>query len=141
MKYDIDIILRYHEGALDANEQAMLEAKAAADPAFARELAATGSIRSDLRKERTESFKPFFAERMLRRLRPHEAPEVALYNSLRWAFVRGVAVVGIAAVVLAGLNASTYSELDIAATFVDAVFGMPDASPIEAWTYDPSFPD
>jgi anti-sigma factor RsiW len=140
MKYDVDTILRYHEGTLDASERASLEARAAMEPAFARALATTGSIRSDLRNERAESFKPFFAERVLRRLRPQESPEAVLYHSLRWAFVRGVAVAGIAAVVLAGLNASTYSELDIAASFVDAVFGMPDASPIEAWTYDPLLP-
>lgn len=137
MKYDIDTILRYHEGTLSSDERAAFEAMAARDPEFSRELAATGSIRSSLRKESAEAFKPFFAERVLRRLRPQEAPEIALYHSLRWAFVRGVAVAGIAAIVLAGLNASTYSELDVAASFVEAAFGMPDASPIEAWTYDP----
>jgi anti-sigma factor RsiW len=135
MKYSIDFILRYTEGRLDEADRSMLERDAAADPAVQAAIDEIALTRQGLQVSRADSFKPFFSERVLRKLRPAESPEVSLYLSLRWAFVRAGAVAAIAAIVLAGLNVGGYGELDVAASFVDAAFGIPDASPLEAWTY------
>jgi anti-sigma factor RsiW len=135
MRYDPDILLRYHEGRLSPEERETLEKAIASEAALAAESEDIGAIRSILRAERPDGFRPFFSERVLRRLRPTEAPDVSFYLSLRWAFVRASAVAVLAVITLASLNAGTYGELDIAASFVDAVFGIPDASPIDAWTY------
>jgi anti-sigma factor RsiW len=135
MKYDADFLLRFHEGRLSPEERSSFERVLASDPALQKEIEHMASVRDALRATRTREVKPFFAERVLRHLRPAASPDVSLYLSLRWAFVRASAVAAVVALVLAGLNAGAYGELDVATSIVDAVFGIPDASPIEAWTY------
>lgn len=135
MKYDADFHLRYHEERLSPQELSAFEAALTSDPGLQAEAERLAAIRESLQKTRSMEFKPFFAERVLRHLRPAESPEVSFYLSLRWAFVRASAVAAAVAVVLAGLNAGAYGELNVAASIVDAMFGIPDASPIEAWTY------
>jgi anti-sigma factor RsiW len=141
MKHDPDFLLRYHEGQLSAEERSRAEATLGSDASLAQALAETGTIRTGLQASRSDSFRPFFSERVLRRIRPAEAPELSLYLSLRWAFVRATAVAAIAAIVLAGINAGTYGELGVTSSVIDAAFGIPDASPLDAWSYAVSSPE
>jgi anti-sigma factor RsiW len=135
MKPDADLLLRFHEGSLSDAERAAVESLLASDDAAALESQQIAAMRSGLRAGRPDGFKPFFSERVLRQIRPQESADVSMYLALRWAFVRASAVACVVAIVLAGLNAGAYAELDVTASFVDSMFGIPDASPLDAWTY------
>ncbi len=96
-----------------------------------------GSLSALLRSSRTESFGPYFADRVMRRL--SRVPEVsgadALYDSLRWIFVRTSAFGLAAAIILCLINVLAFQDLEVATSFIDTLFGLPSATVSDALSY------
>lgn len=89
-----------------------------------------------LRADRVDSFEPFFADRVMKRIsRPVERGEPGLYDALRWVFVRA-AVAGVVLILVIGtLNAVQFGGSDVG-SLVDALFGLPSNSLADMLTYD-----
>ena len=91
-----------------------------------------------LESERADSFAPFFADRVMKRLSPETGPvgtPPGLYEALRWVFVRA-AIVGVVLILAIGtLNALQFGAGDMG-SFVDALLGLPSDSLADMLTYD-----
>ena len=96
-----------------------------------------GELGQLLRASRVDSFAPFFSDRVLDRLAPEFAASgaAALYDSLRWIFVRTSALGLVAAAILCLVNALAFQELGVVTTLVDTLFGLPSASLSDALSY------
>ena len=89
-----------------------------------------------LRAEKADSFAPYFSDRVMKRLAaPSSEIEGSMYDSLRWVFLRAA----VACIVLIAI-AGAFNLLDVgvtgAATWVDALFGLPSDALADALTYD-----
>ena len=120
----------------DDTEAQALRQRLAEDPALKAEYQRLAVLRTELRAARADSFKPFFAERVMRRLNEKAAPiGESVAASLQWLFPRAATVGLAAAVVLAGLNVFHYGDLEVTSSIVDALFGLPGSSLMDALAY------
>ena len=99
--------------------------------------AAYGELGQLLRASRVDSFAPFFGDRVVNQLAPKLAASgaEALYDSLRWVFVRTSALGLVAAAILCLVNAIAFQDLGVVTTLVDTLFGLPSASLSDALSY------
>jgi hypothetical protein len=89
-----------------------------------------------LQAERAESFAPFFPDRVMRRLAgPDPAKDATLYDSLRWVFVRAAVACLILIVAVGLLNSLDYNGSE-AASWIDALLGLPSDAITDVLTYD-----
>ena len=123
-------------GSGDDGEAEALRRRLAADPALQAEYRRMQALRTELRSARADSFAPFFAERVMRHLNEKAAPiGESIAASLQWVFPRAATVSLAAAVVLAGLNIFHYGDLEVTSSVVDALFGLPASSLMDALAY------
>jgi anti-sigma factor RsiW len=136
----LDLLYRSFDSDLTAEEQSRLEEGLAASAELRAEKQRLESMRSAITSGAAESFRPFFAERVMQRLEGELKPENGiqeLFDSLAHTF-RRIAVVGAAAaVVLIALNLSSSEDKTLAAAFgvnessVEYLIGSPLESVLE----------
>ncbi len=120
----------------DERDAAALRRRLAEDPSFQAEYRRMQALRTELKAARADSFAPFFAGRVMRHLNEKAAPiGESIAASLQWVFPRAATVGLAAAVVLAGLNIFHYGDLEITSSLVDALFGLPASSLMDALAY------
>lgn len=124
---DRELLIRYRDGELAGEEKDRLEARLRSEVDLRGRLERLDDLSEELRRSATTSFAPFFASRVMARVRDAESggPVEALYESLRWMFAR-VAVVGL--VVMLGLGAYSALGGGYGGSVVDAVLGLPEAT-------------
>lgn len=136
MLTDNEKIVQYLEGDLPAADRRDLEKRLAGETSLRQALDTLRALRGTLRTTRAESFGPYFSERVMRRLQGvGEEPGESLYRGLQWVFLRTATASLVAAVGFGVYNAITYQSLGAASSFVEAVFGLPSVSLIDALSY------
>lgn len=136
----LDLLYRSYDGDLTAEEQSRLREGLASSPDLRAEKERLEQLRGAIKSGATESFEPFFAERVMQRLEVEPKSInglTGLVDSLAQAF-RRVAVVGAAAaVILIALNLSSSEDKSLAAAFgveessVEYLVGSPLESVLE----------
>ena len=136
----LDLLYRSFDSDLTAEEQSRLQEGLAGSAELRAEKKRLQSIRRAITDGAAESFRPFFAERVMQRLEGELRPENGiheLFDSLAHAF-RRIAVVGAAAaVILIALNLSSSDDKTLAAAFgvnessVEYLVGSPLESVLE----------
>ena len=136
MLTDNEKLLRYIEGDLSAADCRNIDERLAEDTSLREALETLRALHGTLRATRTESFGPYFNERVMRRLQGVvQAPGESFHNVLQWVFFRTAAASLVVAVAFGVYNAITYQSLGAASSFVEAVFGLPSVSLIDALSY------
>jgi anti-sigma factor RsiW len=124
---DRELLIRYRDGDLSEEETARLEVKLRDDARLKSRLEDLNELAAVLEQGAADSFGPFFAARVMARVRRSDAvaPIEGMYESLRWMFARA-AVACLVVVVGIGL----YSALGggYGGSMVDAVLGLPGAT-------------
>lgn len=136
MLTDNEKLLRYIEGDLPAADRRNIEERLAEETSLREALGTLRALHGVLRTTRAESFGPYFSERVIRRLQGvgQESGE-SFHNVLQWVFLRTATASLVAAVAVGVYNAITYQSLGAASSFVEAVFGLPSVSLIDALSY------
>ncbi len=136
MLTDNEKLLRYIEGDLSAANRRNIEEGLAEEASLRKALDTLRALHGTLRTTRAESFGPYFSERVMRRLQGvGQAPAESFYNGLQWVFLRTATASLVVAVAFGIYNAITYQSLGAASSFVEAVFGLPSASLMDALSY------
>ncbi len=124
---DRELLIRYRDQDLPEEEMARVEERLRDDPELRFRRESLEGVASLLERGAARSFDPFFAARVVARLRRSESsrPVEGMYESLRWIFAR----VAVACVVLM-LCIGTYSALDggYGGSVVDSMLGLPEAT-------------
>jgi hypothetical protein len=136
----LDLLYRSYDGDLTLEEQRRLDEGLSSSPDLRAEKKRLEQLRGAIRSGATESFRPFFAERVMQRLEGELKPSNGvqeLFDSLASAF-RRIGVVGAAAaVILIALNLSSSEDKSLAAAFgasessVEYLIGSPLESVLE----------
>ena len=136
MLTDNEKLLRYIAGDLSASDRRTMDERLAEGTSLREALHALRALQGALRTTRAESFGPYFNERVMRRLQGVEQePGESFYNGLQWVFLRTATASLVAAAAFGVYNAITYQGLGAASSFVEAVFGLPSASLMDALSY------
>ena len=137
MSTDQEKLLRLLDGDLPEAETKRLQARLRRDLALQRQLADVRQLRLALKTNKPEAFAPYFSERVLRRLAGDEKLQTAesIYESLRWLFVRTAVVCLLVAGLLGTYNVIDYQGLGVVSTLVEALFGLPSDSLMDALDY------
>ena len=137
MSTDQEKLLRLLDGDLTEAETKRLQARLRRDLALQRQLADVRQLRLALKTNKPEAFAPYFSERVLRRLAGDEKLQTAesIYESLRWLFVRTAVVCLLVAGLLGTYNVIDYQGLGVVSTLVEALFGLPSDSLMDALDY------
>lgn len=136
MLTDNEKLLRYIEGDLPAADRRNMDERLAEEASLREALYTLRALQGTLRTTRAESFGPYFDERVMRRLQGVEQePGESLYHGLQWVFLRAATASLVAAVAFGVYNAITYQSLGAASSFVEAVFGLPSVSLMDALSY------
>ena len=136
MLADNEKLLRYIEGGLSAADRRNIEERLAGEASLRKALDTLRGVHGALRTTQAESFGPYFSERVMRRLQGvAQAPAESFYNGLQWVFLRAATASLVVAVAFGVYNAITYRSLGAASSFVEAVFGLPSASLMDALSY------
>ncbi len=136
MRTDNEKLLRYIEGDLSAADRRTMDERFAEETSLQKAFDTLRALHGALRTIRAESFAPYFNERVMRRLQGVEQePGESLYHGLQWVFLRAATASLVAAVAFGVYNAITYQSLGAASSFVEAVFGLPSVSLIDALSY------
>lgn len=142
MTTDRDLLMRYLEGALDQATTARLEEQLRASDAEGEALRAQldrlRTLRGALPAARSDSFAPYFSDRVMKRLVPqHAAVKMdSFYASLRMGFARTAIACLLAAGALAAYNFVEYGGSDVTSSVPEALFGLPSASLVDALSYE-----
>ncbi|WP_457653366.1 anti-sigma factor family protein [Rhodocaloribacter sp.] len=142
---DTEQMLRRLEGRMTPEEARRWERRVAASPelrARADEWRALQSLlRTTVRESSEEALRPFFADRLMRRLRPPAAARAEAFAASLTAFFRPVALAGLLIIaMLVGYNVSSYAyEAEPSPT--EAVLGLPPVTLATAFdsAYDPDY--
>ncbi len=137
MNTDHDRLIQLLEDALPDAEAGALRERLRREPALRDRLDRLRGFRDTLIESRPDSFAPFFSERVLRKLAAEIAPNVfeSLYELQHRLFLR-VAVAGLmAACLLGAYNVMDYQHLGVSSSLLEAVFGLPSVSLMDALTY------
>jgi anti-sigma factor RsiW len=124
---DRELLILYRDGELPEAQRARVEERLRTDSELRASLERLESVAAALGLGAATSFEPFFAARVVARLRQSRqvSPVEAMYDSLRWMFAR----LAVACVVLI-LSLGAYSALGGGYTrsLVDAMLGLPEAT-------------
>lgn len=137
MNDDREYLLRYLEGALPEREASALEERLESEPALRARMERLRGVSALLQTSKPDGFAPQFSARVLARLVPRArvSPAEALYESLQWLFARTAVVGAAAAAILAVYNVVDYGQLGVAASVVEALFGLPSDALLDALSY------
>lgn len=124
---DRELLIRFRDGELPAGETAGVRRRLEEEAGLRSLLASMETVSTVVRETAVESFEPFFATRVMARIRLSEAASAAdgMYEAMRWMFTR-VAVVCLVLMVSIG----AYSALGggYGGTMVESVLGLPEAT-------------
>jgi anti-sigma factor RsiW len=130
---DRELLFRYREGDLPAAEMERVRERLRSDPELQARLERLEKLAVALQEGAVRSFEPFFATRVMARVRQTEsgAGVEGMYEAMRWLFAR----VAVAAVVVM-LGIGTYSALgdSYGGSVIDDVLGLPEATLTTALT-------
>lgn len=138
MKADRELLQRYLDDALDAGSRAGVEERLRSDASLQTLHSQMQRLRETISEGRADSFAPFFADRVMRRLAPARlaARGESMYEALRFAFARTAAAGLLIAGALAVFNLVAYGDLEVVSSIPEALFGLPSASVIDALSYN-----
>lgn len=138
MSTDRDLLLRFLGGELDPAERARVASRLESDADFRIQLEKQRQLRDTLVRARSDSFAPYFSDRVMRRLAPARAALQgdAFYQSLRMVFARTALAGLVIAGALAAYNFASYGDLGVASSVTEALFGLPSASLMDALSYN-----
>ena len=124
---DRELLIRYRDGDLSDEELAGVEERLKIELGLRSHRESLEEIATLLEQGAAGSFEPFFAARVLSRLRPADssAPVEGMYEALRWLFAR-VAVACV--VVMLAIGAYSALEGGYGGSVVDSVMGLPEAT-------------
>jgi len=125
----LELLYRSFDGELDPDEKAELDSALAASPELRRERDELLAMRGAVKSSAAESFGPFFAERVVRRIteeRQREGGGAGFFESLQYAFRRVALVAAAVAAFLLIYNLNQGSGISVA-----AAFGAQEAGDIE----------
>ena len=134
------------DGTLPPDEEARLRDDLARSPELRAELdevkALRGLLRTTVRASSEQALKPFFADRLMRRMAPTpqrlaaDAPDEELFGSLLRLF-RPIAVTGLLIVLgFAAYNVTLSGEYEAEASTTEAVLGLPPVTLATAYDLD-----
>lgn len=127
-------MMRAAAGELSAEERAAFERKWSADDALHAEWVEVQKIAELLEESRAESFKPFFASRVMHRI--EETKEESIADALIWLFRP---LVPVALILIAFLALSNWNERELVgddASVLEAVFVAVPASAEAVYVMD-----
>ncbi len=127
-------MMRAAAGELSAEEMAAFERKCSADDALHAEWVEVQKIAELLEESRAESFKPFFASRVMHRI--EETKEESIADALTWLFRP---LVPVALILVAFLALSNWNERELVgddASVLEAVFVAIPASAEAVYVMD-----
>lgn len=124
---DRELLIRYRDGDLSDEELAGVEERLKIEPGLRSHRESLEEIATLLEQGAAGSFEPFFAARVVARLRQADssAPVEGMYEALRWLFAR-VAVACV--VVMLAIGAYSALEGGYGGSVVDSVMGLPEAT-------------
>ena len=124
---DRELLIRYRDGDLPDPERAGVEERLKDEPELRSRWESLEGIATLLEQGAARSFEPFFAARVVARLRQTDssAPVEGMYEALRWIFAR-VAVACV--VVMLAIGAYSALEGGYGGSVVDSVMGLPEAT-------------
>ena len=124
---DRELLIRYRDGDLPDAERAGVEERLKDEPELRSRWESLEGIATLLEQGAARSFEPFFAARVVARLRQADssAPVEGMYEALRWIFAR-VAVACV--VVMLAIGAYSALEGGYGGSVVDSVMGLPEAT-------------
>lgn len=129
---DRELLLRYRDGDLSEAEMDGVVERLRSDPGLRGQWERLQSLAEALEDGAARSFEPFFSTRVMARVRAEaKTPADAMYDGLKWIFAR-VATAGV--VVLLGIGAYSAIEGGHAASVVDSMLGLPEATLASALT-------
>ncbi len=142
---DTEQMLRWLEGRMTPEEARRWERRVAASPelrARADEWRALRNVlRTTVRESSEAALRPFFTDRLMRRLRPPAAARAEAFAASLAALFRPVALAGLLVIaILVGYNVASYAyEAEPSAT--EAVLGLPPVTVATAFdaAYDPDY--
>jgi anti-sigma factor RsiW len=124
---DRELLIRYRDGDLSEEETARIDARLRGDARLKSRLENLDELAAVLEQGAADSFGPFFATRVMARIRRSDAaaPVEGMYESLRWMFARAV----VACLVMA-IGIGLYSAIGggYGGSMVDAMLGLPEAT-------------
>lgn len=137
MDEDSERLLRFLEHDLPEPEAERLRERLAAEPELRAQVDRLRALRRALQAGKPDAFAPYFSERVVRRLMPAEMNRTAegLYDALRWVFTRTAVAGLVLAGTLGAYNVLNYRALGVAASLVEALFGLPSATLADALAY------
>ena len=137
MRTDRELLIRYADGTLEEHESKRVRERLENEPSLRAQLSRLEALRQTLGEGRSDSFAPYFSDRVMERLTPAvaEASEQSLYDSLRFVFARMAVACLLAAGALATYNFVDYHDTGVASSVPEALFGLPSASLMDALTY------
>jgi anti-sigma factor RsiW len=137
MTNDTDFLLRYLEGRTTEIETRSVERRLAEEPEFAERLHRAKRLRAMVQSSRPQSFGPYFSDRVARRLKNRlGSAGDAVLLPMGGLFAR-LAIAGLLiAASLGAHNVAEYQRLGLDVTVVEAMFGLPGASVIDAVMFD-----
>ncbi len=138
MNGDRDLLVRYLENRLSADELAALNRRLEQESSLRAELDRQRQLRETLGLGRSDSFAPFFADRVMKRLLPAQpmARADVFYQSLQSVFAKTALAGLVIACALAAYNFISYGDLGVASTIPETLFGLPSASLMDALSYN-----
>jgi len=129
---DLELLIRYRDGDLTRAETDAVEARLRSEPRLRGRLEGLQAVAEALEQGATPSFRPFFSTRVMARIRSEAVePAEAMYDALRWVFARLAAA---SVVVMLGIGAYSAIEGGHAASVVDSMLGLPEATLASAVT-------
>ena len=131
----LELLYRSFDDKLNSEEQEVLNNALKDSPELQQEKERITLMRRTVSGSAEESFKPFFAERVMQRIKTQTSVKKEttedFFNSLLWSF-RRVAIAGVAAALI--LLAINFIEAD--SISVDSALSMPQLTLEDAWSLD-----
>lgn len=128
MTIDREMMLRLLREEVSSAEAERLLHAIEADAGLAAEYRRMQHIEILLGGAAADSFAPYFSDRVIKRLAAvASVPRAAFYDSMRWVFLRLATASLLVVIGLGAYNALESRDSDLAASTVEAVFGLPSA--------------
>ncbi|GIV61966.1 MAG: hypothetical protein KatS3mg044_0832 [Rhodothermaceae bacterium] len=137
-KHDTEQMLRWLEGAMTPDERADWERRLAASPALRQDCerlrALRDTLRATVREDAREALRPFFTDRLMKRLQPPAPPRRDdIFAEALAALFRPVLVASMALILLLAAYNVTHGVEDAERSPAEAVLGLPPVTLTSAY--------
>ena len=124
---DRELLIRYRDGDLSEEETARVAERLRDDAVLMSSLENMDTLAATLEQVAADSFGPFFAARVMARIRRPDAagPVEGMYEALRWMFARAVVA---CLVMVVGIGLYSAIGGGYGGSMVDAMLGLPEAT-------------